>query len=41
MLSYLCQGLFFKRKLLMAHINKTYRFIENTSKMTYPEKKDI
>jgi len=28
----------FLRKLLMARINKMYRFMENTSKMTFPEK---
>ena len=31
----------FLRKLLMAHINKINRFIENTSTMTFSEKKDI
>jgi len=28
----------FLRKSLIAHINKIYRFIENTSKMTFTEK---
>ena len=28
----------FLRKLLMAHIKKIYRFMENTTKMTFPEK---
>ena len=28
----------FLRKILMAHINKIYRFIENTSKMSFTEK---
>jgi hypothetical protein len=28
----------FLRKPLMAHIKKTYRFIQNTSKMTFTEK---
>jgi len=40
MLSNLCQGTHLKKKkLLRADINKIYHFIENTSRMTFIEKK--
>jgi len=38
MLSNLCRGIHFLKRLQKANI---YRFIENTSKMTFIEKKDI
>jgi hypothetical protein len=42
MLSNLCQGTHLKKKkLLRADINKIYHFIENTSRMSFIEKKDI
>ena len=41
MLSNLCRGIHFLKRLQKANTNKIYRFIENTSKMTFIEKKDI
>ena len=39
MLSNLCQGTYLRKKLKKANMNKIYRFIENTSKKTFSEKK--